>query len=465
MKLFHLLAALTLAPVVPSLHAQDPRVAALHDYLTASAALGRVNGSVLVAEGGKVLIDTAFGFANMELRVPNTPDTRFRVASVTKQFTAMAVVMLAETGKLKLSDPITRYLDSLPAEWSGITIHHLLRHVSGISDYEGWFDGYDTQAYSDYMAQDSAAYRIARDARRRPLDFAPGTKFHYSNSAYILLGFIIERASGMRYEDFLRTRILEPLGMTHSSQDRSLELLPGRAVGYQGRPGSYPVAYWNGMTRANYVNAHYQLMLPPQGDAGLVTTARDLYLWDQALYTEKLVKRPMLDSIFTPGLGNYGYGWFINHGPNGLSYEHSGGLPGFTCYIMRLPESHRTIILLTNTDRLGATVQDLAAIMRGQPVATPTARHLVTPDSAHSAGYAGMYRAANGDSVEVSMNGRTLVAWWRDHFRAALFPESSQDYFSPGVGGVVSFREKSGRMELVVLDEFGKEQIRAERRR
>lgn len=267
----------------------------------------------------------------------------------------------------------------------------------------------------------------------------------------------------MSYEDFLRTRILEPLGMTHSRQDHSPEQLPGRAAGYQTRPGAYPVRYWNGMTRDNYVNAHYQLMLPPQGDAGLVTTARDLYLWDQALYTEKLVKKPMLDSIFTPGLGNYGYGWFITQGPDGVTYQHSGGLPGFTCYIMRIPESHRTIILLTNTDRLGSTVRDLAIIMRGQPVATPTARHLVAPDSARSAGFAGMYRAANGDSVEVSMNGTTLMAWWHDHLRTALFPESPRDYFSPLSGGVVSFSEKSGRMELVMLDGFGKEQIRAKR--
>jgi CubicO group peptidase (beta-lactamase class C family) len=268
----------------------------------------------------------------------------------------------------------------------------------------------------------------------------------------------------MRYEDFLRTRIYEPLGMTHSSQDRSLELMPDRAVGYQGRHGSYPVAWWNGMTRANYVNAHYQLMLPPQGDAGLVTTARDLYRWDQALYTEKLVKRPMLDSIFTPGLGNYGYGWFINHGPDGVSYEHSGGLPGFTCYIMRIPATHRTIILLTNTDRLGPTVRDLARIMRGQPVATPTARHLIVPDSTRSAALVGIYRVAQGDSVVVERRGAVLIAGWGEHFRTALFPESARDYFAAGIGGTIRFQEQDGRMGLVVLDEFGKEMVRGEQR-
>ncbi len=131
-----------------SLSAQDRRVPIMKQYLRAAATLGQLNGAVLVAEKGKLLIDTAYGFANMELGVRNTANTRFRVASVTKQFTAMAVVMLAEDGRLNLADPISKYLDSLPAQWNQITIHQMLRHTSGISDYEGWFDGYTTQAYS-----------------------------------------------------------------------------------------------------------------------------------------------------------------------------------------------------------------------------------------------------------------------------------------------------------------------------
>jgi CubicO group peptidase (beta-lactamase class C family) len=428
----------------------------MREYLVAAATLGRLSGSVLVAEGGTVLMDTAFGFANMELGVRNTPDTRFRVASVTKQFTAMAVVMLAESGKLRLGDPISKYLDSIPPEWSGITIHQMLRHTSGISDYEGWFDGYTTQAYSDYMSQENAAARIARDARKRPLDFPPGSQFSYSNSAYILLGFLVEKASGMSYEDFVRTRILEPLGMTRSGQDHSRDLLADRANGYRLRPGAFPVAWFNGMTRNDYQNAYYQLMAPPQGEAGLVTTARDLYRWDQALYTERLVKKPMLDSIFTPGLEGYGYGWFISSdGPDGVTYEHSGGLPGFACYIMRIPGSHRTIIVLGNLERSGSTVDDLAAIMRGRPVAVPQARHLIAADSALNASHKGMYRTATGDSVEVFMSGTTLAAWWREHFRTPLFPEGRDVYFVPQLNAMARFTERNGRKELIVEDANG----------
>lgn len=463
MRLSILTTSLLAFSSVATAHAQDPRTDRLREYLQAAAALGHLNGSVLVAEQGRVLTDSGFGYANMELGVRNTPDTRFRVASVTKQFTAMAIMMLAESGPLNVADPISRYFDSLPPEWSGITIHHLLRHTSGISDYEEWFDGYTTQAYSDYMAQEHAAARIARDARERPLDFPPGSEFRYSNSAYVFLGYIIERASGVSYEEYVRTRILEPLGMARSLQDRSDEIVPDRADGYRLRPGAYPHAYFNGLSRADYLNAHYQLMAPPQPEAGLVTTTRDLYRWDQALYTEKLVRKATLDSIFTPGLQNYGYGWFVNDGTDGRTYAHSGGLPGFACYILRIPGHRRTIIVLGNFERLGRTVRDLAAILRGEPVATPRARRLIEGDSTQSARLVGTYRMETGDSISVVMDGAVLVAHWREHFRGPLFPESAQDYFVPPANGTAHFRERNGRMELVIDDDLGATLVRAER--
>ena len=445
--------------------AQDQRPARLREYLAAAAGLGQLNASVLIAERGTVLVDSGYGFADIEQGVRITPDTRLRVASVTKQFTAMAIAMLAEEGKLAIGDPISKYLDSLPAAWSGITIHHLLRHTSGISDYEEWFDGYNTQAYSDYMSQAHAPERILRDAKARPLDHEPGTKFRYSNSAYIALGFIIERASGMPYAEFLRTRIHEPLGMTLSGQDRSEEVTPNRAQGYRLRPSAGARAYYNGLQRSDYLNAFYQLMEPPQADAGLITTARDLYRWDQALYGEALVKRAMLDSIFTPGLGNYGYGWFIQSGPDGVVYAHSGGLPGFTCYIMRIPDTRRTIIVLGNFDRLGRTVQDVAAILRGDSVPLPRARHIIAADTAAQARLAGTYRTAGRDSVLVLLDDGAFVAHQPGEFRAQLLPESARDYFVAQLRGTARFRENGRRTTLIIVDGLGREIVRAERAR
>jgi CubicO group peptidase (beta-lactamase class C family) len=451
------LVALLATRTVPPRATDDPRVARLEEYLDASARLGRINGAVLVAERGRVLIDTAYGFANQELGAPNTPATRFRVASVTKQFTAMAIMMLVEDGKLTVQDPISRWLDSLPPSWSAITVDQLLHHTSGISDYEGWFDGYTTQSYSDYMAQADAPARIARDARTRPLDFTPGTRFHYNNTGYVLLGYIIAHASGMSYQDFVRTRILEPLGMSESLMDHSDELVARRAQGYRLRDGAYPIAYYNGVTWQDRQHAHYQLMTPPQGEAGLVTTTHDLYRWDQALYTDRLVRPSTLDAIFTPGLGDYGDGWFIRRGPDGVTHEHSGGLPGFTCYIMRIPDTHRTIIVLQNIQRLGPLVRDLAAIMRGDSVPVPVARHLVRSDATRDAGWVGTYRIQGGDSLVVTMNGATLTASWNNHFRTPLYAEASGDYFAANAGtGTARFRTTTAGTELSITDAAGR---------
>lgn len=462
-----IVALLFLALSVSSAWAQgdipDDRPARMHEYLAAAAALGQFSGSVLVAEEGRVLVDTAFGLANIELGVPNAPETRFRVASITKPFTAMAIMMLAEEGKLSIADTISMWVDSLPPAWSGITIHQMLRHTSGIPDYEEWFDGYDTQAYSDYMSQAHAPARIIRDARLKPLDHAPGTQFRYSNTAYILLGYIIERASGMPYEEFLRQRIHDPLDMSASLQDRSELLITRRAQGYRLREGAFPISFFNGLQREDYRNAVYQLMQPPQADAGLITTARDLYRWDQALYSERLLSRTSLDSIFTAGEHGYGYGWFIVDGENGRTHEHSGGLPGFSAYIMRVPETQRTVIVLQNIERSVAIEQDLAAILRGVPVPTPRARQLIPGDSARDAALVGTYRTSTGDSVHVFVQNGTLGVQQPGGVRMPIFPEVGGAYFSPRDGSEVDFVETDGRITLTIRDAFGDIRLSAER--
>ncbi len=458
-----LLCAISASLAIAQPASPDDRPARLREYLAAASALGHISGSVLVAENGRVLIDTAYGFANLELGVRNTPETRFRVASITKQFTAMAIMMLAEDGKLAIEDPITKWLDSVPPAWSGITIHHLLRHTSGVSDYEEWFEGYTTQAYSDYMSQAHAPARIVRDARLKPLDHEPGTKFRYSNSAYILLGYIIERASGLAYDQFLHQRIHEPLGMSKSEQDRSEVIIADRAQGYRLRPTAYPLAYFNGLEPDDQHNAVYQLMEPPQADAALITTARDLYKWDQALYREQLIARPLLDSVFAAGIGDYGYGWFVASGPNGRTHEHSGGLPGFSAYIMRIPESRRTVIVLHNIEHAGPIPDDLATILRGAPVALPRARTLVANDSARDAALAGMYRNAAGDSVRVFVENGVMGVQQPGKFRARLLTEGDDTYFAPQLRSLVRFVTANGRTTVTVHDALGNVLVVAER--
>jgi CubicO group peptidase (beta-lactamase class C family) len=204
-------------------------------------------------------------------------------------------------------------------------------------------------------------------------------------------------------------------------------------------------------------------MEPPQADAGLITTARDLYRWDQALYTDRLVGRALLDSIFMPGIGDYGYGWFVRSGPDGIVHDHSGGLPGFACFIRRIPGTQRTIIILGNLERLGRVVGDVTAILRGDSVAVPRARRVIASDSAANARVAGMYRTAGGDSVRVFLEEGQLGAHQPGEFRALLLPESAQDYFVVQLNGTARFREDDRRMTLVIEDGLGRIVVRAVR--
>lgn len=251
-------------------------------YMRAAVANGQFTGAVLVVRDGEPLIDTAYGMASYELGVPNTPRTAFHIASMTKQFTAMAIMQLRNRGKLKVDDPICTYLDNCPPAWKPITIRHLLTHTSGIrnvSSLPDWDDDLSLKHYSRGGFVDLF--------RALPLRFVPGEKYEYSNSGYFLLGLIVERLSGSAFGDYLKANIFTPLGMSHSSYDDNRAVVPGGASGYYSRGSAF--------ITATYVDPSTRL-----GDTGIVSTTGELLRWDQALYTERLVSRRTLDEIFTP---------------------------------------------------------------------------------------------------------------------------------------------------------------------
>jgi CubicO group peptidase (beta-lactamase class C family) len=301
------------------------------------------SGVVLVARNGHVLFQKAYGMANREHEVPNKLGTKFRVASVTKQFTAMAVMILAERGKLDLNDPICKYVESCPKTWAGITVRHLLNHTSGIPDFAGFPDNdhYDRLPMTPLETMDRF--------RDKPLEFLPGERFRYDNSGYLLLGYIIERASGERYEDFLRKNIYEPLGMSDSGYDHPWIILKNRASGYERKDGQV-------------VNAMFMEMDTPFGCGSMYSTVGDLLRWDQALYSEKLVSRKSLEQIFTPYEGpypadrpwergwnarhRYGYGWSIAKWFGRDLVWHGGTIQGFCSAILRYPQDHTLVVVL-----------------------------------------------------------------------------------------------------------------------
>jgi CubicO group peptidase (beta-lactamase class C family) len=313
------------------------------------------SGAVLVARDGHVLFQKAYGLANRENDVPNKLETKFRLGSITKQFTAMAVMILVERGKVRISDPVCDYIDNCPKAWSGITLRNLLNHTSGIPVPD---------ADQCPCLQTTPLAAIAR-FRDKPLDFAPGQNFRYSNSGYLLLGYIIERVSGEKYEDFLRKNIYEPLGMLDSGFDHPWVILKDRASGYARKDGQV-------------VNAMYAEMSGALGAGSMYSTVEDLLRWDQALYTEKLVSRKSLEQMFTPFEGPYtavrpsnrglwsrhpyGFGWSISKWFGRDLVSHPGGINGFSSVILRYPEDRTLVVVLENMELdLGVPDPDLNA--------------------------------------------------------------------------------------------------------
>ncbi|MEZ4857674.1 MAG: serine hydrolase domain-containing protein [Flavobacteriaceae bacterium] len=316
------------------------------------AAYGRFNGSVLVSLHGKVVYKKGFGYANNETHIPNKSDTKFRIASITKQFTAMAIMQLVHEKKLSLTTPITTYLTDYPRKTGdSITIHHLLTHTSGIPNFTSFPN------YKSVMRQENTPSSLVTLFANEPLEFSPGTpRFHYSNSNYIVLGAIIEKVTGKTYEQVIQEKIFTPLGMTNSGYEHEENKDANTALGYDKQLNQF-------------LPAHYIHMSTPFAAGGLYSTAEDLFLWDQALYTEKLLPKSQLDQMFYPYTPYYGYGWDIDKMAIGNTSEeikylgHSGGINGFHTLITRFPETKNMVVLLNNTS--GAPLLEITQAITG----------------------------------------------------------------------------------------------------
>jgi len=300
-------------------------------------------GAVLVARNGEVLLSKGYGLADWDKKLPNNPHTKFRLGSITKQFTAMAILMLQAQDKLNVRDSVCLYISECPTTWQDITIHQLLTHTSGIPNFTKFINYEATKATPSSPEQTIARFKD------KPLDFPPGEQWSYSNSGYIVLGYIIEQVSGQSYEAFLQQNIFEPLQMKDTGYDHNDGSL---AIGYTG-------ILW---TEADYID-----MTIPFAAGGLYSTVEDLYRWDQALYTEQVVSKDLLDLMFTPhakmpdtGL-SYGYGWFIGEMNNHNVVGHGGGIEGFATEIRRYIDDKVTIIVLSN--RVSTGVEHIADLI------------------------------------------------------------------------------------------------------
>jgi CubicO group peptidase (beta-lactamase class C family) len=331
--------ALSLIILQASALAQN-KVREIDDLMSLYHKYQQFNGSALVADNGKVIYKKGFGLANMEWNIPNEPDTKFRLGSITKQFTATLILQLVEQGKIKLDGKVSDYLPDYRKDTGAkMTIHHLLSHTSGVPNYTASPGFFENVSRNPFKVDAFVKQYASGD-----LEFEPGAKFNYSNSGYFLLGAIIEKVTGKPYEQVLKENILDPVGMKNTGYDHFGTILNKRATGYV-------------KTQAGYENAPYLDMTIPYAAGSLYSTVEDLFLWDQALYGEKVLTAASKELMFKPNLENYGYGFGIRKaslGPNKMVVpviEHNGGINGFSTTIVRLVGDKRLIVLLDNTSQ------------------------------------------------------------------------------------------------------------------
>ena len=308
--------------------------------------------SLAVARDGKLQKARGYGLADVENNVPATERTVYQWASVSKQFTAEAIMLLARDGKLRLDDPVARHYAGAPSAWTNVTIRHLLNHTSGIKSYTSLPSFFDTLR-KDYKPDELIG--LVRDL---PLEFDPGERWDYNNTGYYLLGLIVENASGKSYAEFLASRIFKPLEMTTARVNHQFEIITNRATGYDNRS--------NALWRAEFVSP-----TQPYSAGALVGTVLDLAKWDAALYTDKLLPTSDHQEMWTLTKLNdgktapYGYGWQIGDIRGHRYVAHGGGIHGFSTYILRLLEEKLTVIVLINT---GSSPETIARGIAGQYV-------------------------------------------------------------------------------------------------
>lgn len=348
--------------IAPHVAVAQDHAAKIQEVLALAHKYRQFNGSVLVAENGKIIYKGAYGQANMEWNIPNTPDTKFRLGSITKQFTATVIMQLVEQGKIKLDAKLTDYLpDYRKDTGEKITIHHLLTHTSGIPSYTGQPGFFQNVSRNPYKVDDFVKQYASGD-----LEFEPGSKYRYNNSGYFLLGAIIERVTGKPYEQVLQQNIFDPLGMKNTGYDHYNTILSKRASGY-------------GKTPDSYTNAPYLDMSIPYAAGSLYSTVEDLYLWDQALYTDKVLSAQSKALMYKPFLENYAYGWAVTNASFKQNDQpvqvisHDGGINGFTTTIVRFPKEKNLIVMLDNTgtEYLDRLSDSIARILYNQPYEQP----------------------------------------------------------------------------------------------
>ncbi|MDA1074292.1 MAG: serine hydrolase [Proteobacteria bacterium] len=406
-----LLLMVSLCSASPSAHALD---GLRMDEVISSLSPHAYMGSLLVAEGDDIVLHRGYGYANLEWGAPNDRTTKFLIGPLTKQFTAAAILLLSEQGKLSVQDPISKHLSDAPAAWSGITIYHLLTHTSGITNL---------QALPDFIWSEpfptSPARTIARVVEL-PLEFEPGTAYDYSNTGYVILGAIIEAVSGVDYAVFLKQAIFAPLGMQNTGYASNSTITSQRASGYSHAS--------EGLSNARYIH-----MSLPFAAGGLYSTSGDLHLWMRGLFGGKVLSEVSLAAMLTPNIDDYGFGLAISEHDGLKKIWHVGGINGFGATMAYFPERDLSIVVLSNMETRPATMVEkyLQVLALGGKVTLVSERQEIDLPERALRRFEGVYRTTPEFAITITLNAGVLTAQGTgDQVGLEIYPESKTRFFS-----------------------------------
>jgi CubicO group peptidase (beta-lactamase class C family) len=377
------------------------------------------SGSILVAKDGAPVWRESFGAADREWDVANAADTKFRLGSITKQFTATAILQLVEQGKLSVDDPISKYYADAPPAWAKVTIKHLLTHTSGIPSYTGLPTFFEKN--SKLPLTPEGLIKLTRDL---PLEFEPGSKYAYDNTGYIILGYVIEKLSGQTYADYVVQHIFTPLGMKDTGYDVSGVILRHRASGYQG-------------SKDGWKNADYLDMTLPYAAGSLYSTTGDLLIWDRALIDGKILSPASRQAMFTDYGHNYGFGWRIDPLAGHERVGHGGGINGFSTGISRYPKDGVVAIVLANYN--ASPSNTIAENLAGLCVGTWTPPTAVVLPAATLDRYVGVYTLSPTYTFTITRKGDQLISQGTNEGPMPLYASAPGEFFAKAVNAKISF--------------------------
>ncbi|MEP6748090.1 MAG: serine hydrolase [Bacteroidota bacterium] len=398
------------------------------------------NGSVLVAQNGKVLLQKGYGYKNADKKEMNDGNTIFQIGSITKQFTSALILHLQEQKKLSIHDKLSKYFPALPFA-DKVTIENLLSHTSGIYNYTN-----DEAFMKNEAIKPTSQEKMFALFKDKPLEFEPGSKFSYSNSNYILLGYIIEKITGKPYEQAMHEIIFSPLQMNHSGFNFTSLQSADKATGYFSLTAT-------SNTPATIIDSSASFAA-----GAIYTTVGDLYKWDRSLYTEKIISKASLKDAYTPRKERYGFGWFIDSAYDKPIYKHGGGIFGFTTNILRDPSEDICIILLDNKGDgdLDKITGNLDAILHNKPYELPAERTVITLDSSILKQYVGVYQLAPNFILTIALEGAKLTVQATGQGKAEMFAEKDNFFFLKVADIQIAFTKGAdGKTDKLILHQNG----------